>query len=100
MGLGGSCGGYFLHTLFTFALGPEKGFGISLSLTPMALRRWDVLHGHAHVNNKHSLRTSFVPCRPTVLYMSPNSVLESIVTPMLTNFCEIHTLVSSHSKSF
>lgn len=80
MGLEGSCGGYFLHTLFTFALGPEKGFGISPSLT------WGRLcHSHGtetlgcftwlcHVNNKHSLRTSLVPCRPTILYVSPNSV--------------------------
>lgn len=29
----GVCGGHFLHTLSTFAHGPEEGFAIALSLT-------------------------------------------------------------------
>lgn len=56
------------RTAVAYALGPEKGFLIFLSLTSYGrlcqmfiyLRGIGSWHSHAHVKNKHSLRISFV----------------------------------------
>lgn len=53
----GSCCEQFPHTLSTSTHGPGEVF-----VTPINLRHWGPLRGHAHVINTHSPRTLSAPC--------------------------------------
>lgn len=71
---GRGCGGYILHTVSISIHGPEVGFAIRLSFTPgekilpfshvWYLGPWHIC---ACVNNKHSLRISFIQGFPRLI---------------------------------
>lgn len=61
------------HTGSTPVCWPEESFVLSWSLVEegftsfMGLRHWDPYHGHAHVNNRHSLRTCSASYRQNLI---------------------------------